>query len=160
MQENLHGHGGPLHTRDWEPVTITLQALSSRWKRRGRSKFVTSHYAWGTNGVCECKTDVKSTWIPTWHQTDHVSLSLGRFSKTTLLEVGDHGTLNAHNHRFILLHHVSGPARANIHWNSIWLRTQSHMTSHYAWGTNGVCECKTNVKSTWIPTWHQTDHVP
>ena len=22
-----------------------------------------------------------------------------------------------------------------IHWNSIWLRTRSHMTSHYTWGT-------------------------
>ena len=52
------------------------------WKRRSRSKFA-SHYAWGTNGVCECKMDVKSTWIPTWHQMDHVSWSLGLFSKTT-----------------------------------------------------------------------------
>ena len=34
------------------------------WKRRSRSKFA-SHYAWGTNGVCEWKMDVKSTWIPT-----------------------------------------------------------------------------------------------
>ena len=25
--------------------------------------------------------DVKSTWIPTWHQVDHVSWSLGLFSK-------------------------------------------------------------------------------
>jgi hypothetical protein len=35
-----------------------------------------------TNGVCECKMDVKSTWIPTWHRMDHVSWSLGLFSKT------------------------------------------------------------------------------
>ena len=41
------------------------------------------HYAWGTNGVCECKMDVKSTWTPTWHATDHVSWSLGLFSRTT-----------------------------------------------------------------------------
>ena len=34
-------------------------------------------YAWGTNGVCECKVDVKSTWMPTWHRMDHVSWSLG-----------------------------------------------------------------------------------
>jgi hypothetical protein len=53
---------------------------SHRWKRRSRSKFA-SHYAWGTNGVCECKMDVKSTWISTWHQMD--SWSLGLFSKTT-----------------------------------------------------------------------------
>jgi hypothetical protein len=25
------------------------------------------------------------------------------------------------------------PARMEIHWNSIWLRTRSHMTSHYTW---------------------------
>ena len=52
------------------------------WKRWSRAK-VASHYAWGTNKVCECKMDVKSTWIPTWHQMDHVSWSLGLFSKTT-----------------------------------------------------------------------------
>jgi hypothetical protein len=52
------------------------------WKRRSRSKF-TSHYAWGTNGVCECKMDVKSTCIPTWHPMHHVSWLLGLFWKTT-----------------------------------------------------------------------------
>ena len=26
-----------------------------------------------TKYICECKMDVKSTWIPTWHQMDHVS---------------------------------------------------------------------------------------
>ena len=52
------------------------------WKRRRRSKFA-SHYARGPNRVCECKMDVKSTWIPTWHQMDRVSWSLGLFSKTT-----------------------------------------------------------------------------
>ena len=35
----------------------------------------------GTNGVCECKMNVKSTWNPTWHQMDHVSWALGLFSK-------------------------------------------------------------------------------
>jgi hypothetical protein len=57
------------------------------WKRQSRSKFA-SHYAWGTNGVCECKTDVKSTWTPTWHQMDHVSWSLGIIFKHHLLEGG------------------------------------------------------------------------
>ena len=42
------------------------------WERRSRSKF-SSHYPWGTNGVCECKMDVKSTWIPTRHRLDCVS---------------------------------------------------------------------------------------
>ena len=48
---------------------------------------------------------------------------------------GDHGTLNAHNCWFILFYHVWGPAWIEIHWNSIWLRARSHMTSHYTWGS-------------------------
>ena len=32
--------------------------------------------------------DVKSTCIPTWHQMNHVTWSLGLVSKTHLLEVG------------------------------------------------------------------------
>ena len=47
---------------------------------------------------------------------------------------GDHGTPNAHNRWFILFYHVWGPAWIEIHWNSIWLRARSHMTSHYTWG--------------------------
>jgi hypothetical protein len=62
-------------------VTIALQALSLV-EKAGQYKFA-SHYAWGTNGVSECKMNVKSTWIPTWHQMDHVPWSLGLFSKTT-----------------------------------------------------------------------------
>ena len=48
---------------------------------------------------------------------------------------GDHGTPNAHNRWFILFYHVWGPAWIDIHWNSIWLRAWSHMTSHYTWGS-------------------------
>ena len=51
------------------------------------------------------------------------------------MRLGDHGTPNAHNCWFILFYHVWGPARIDIHWNSIWLRAQSHMTSHYTWGS-------------------------
>ena len=48
---------------------------------------------------------------------------------------GDHSTPNAHNRWFILFYHVWGPAWIEIHWNSIWLRARSHMTSHYIWGS-------------------------
>ena len=37
----------------------------------------------GPTKVCECKTDVKPTWIPKWHQMDHISWSLGLISITT-----------------------------------------------------------------------------
>ena len=46
----------------------------------------------------------------------------------------DHGTPNIHNHFFLLFYHVWGPAWKEVHWNSIWLRARSHMTSHYTWG--------------------------
>ena len=52
------------------------------WKRQSQSKFA-SHKAWGTNRVGECNMDVKSTWVPTWHQLDDTSCSLELFSKTT-----------------------------------------------------------------------------
>ena len=57
------------------------------WKRWSWSKFA-SHYARGTNKVCECKMDAKSTWILTWHPMDHVSWSLRLFSQNHFLEVG------------------------------------------------------------------------
>ena len=59
-----------------------------------------------TEYVCECKMDVKSTWIPTWHQMDHVSWSLqlypklpprGRPDTKPPGDHGDHGTANAYN---------------------------------------------------------------
>ena len=49
-------------------------------------------------------------------------------------KLGAHGTLDARNLWFILFYHVWGPTRIDIHWNSIWLRTHSHMTSRYTWG--------------------------
>jgi len=115
----------------------SLQAPHS-WKRRSQTKFA-SHYAWGTNAVCECKMDVKSTWIPTWHRMDHVSWLHGYmdyFQKPPLggrlyTKLEDHSTPNTHNRWFILFYHVWGPTWMKIYWNSIWLRTQSHMTSHY-----------------------------
>ena len=63
-------------------VTIAFQALSLVEKAEPGSKFA-SHYAWGTDGVCEGKMDVKFTWILSWHRMDHVSWSFGLFSKTT-----------------------------------------------------------------------------
>jgi hypothetical protein len=113
---------------------------SHRWKRRSRSKFATSHYAQGTNVVCECKMCVKSTWIHVWHQIDHRSWSLGLFSNI-LLEVRltqNQETMalqllttvdlfcfitceNPHEHKFIEIEFGWGPGHI--------------MTSHYTWGS-------------------------
>jgi hypothetical protein len=48
-------------------------------------------------------------------------------------KLGDHDTWKAYNRWFILFYHVWGSACIEIHWNSIWLRARSHMTSHYTW---------------------------
>ena len=72
------------HTRDWEPVTSTLQALSLVEKAEPVQVRIASLHTTleGPCGVCECKMDVKSTWISMWHRMDHVSCSLALFSKT------------------------------------------------------------------------------
>jgi hypothetical protein len=59
---------------------------------------------------------------------------LDRFQKPPLggrpnTTPGDHGTPNAHNRWFTLLYHAWRPTGIKIHWNSIWLRARSHMTS-------------------------------
>ena len=104
------------------------------WKGWSRSGFA-SHYAWGTNGVCECTVDVKSTWIPTWHRMDHVLYHLDYFQKPLLggrldTKSEDHGTLNVHNRWFFFLfYHVWGHAWIEIHWNNVWLRA-GHIWLH------------------------------
>jgi hypothetical protein len=117
----------------------TSSTLMGR-KRRSWSKFTSQYYVWGTNKVCECKMDVKSTCIPTWHQMDHVRGHLDYFLKPPLgsrpnTKPGDHGTPSAHDCWLILFYLVWGPAWIEIHWNSIWLRVRSHMASHYTWGS-------------------------
>jgi hypothetical protein len=71
---------------------------------------------------------------------DLVSWSLDYFQKPPLggrpnTKQGDHGIPNAHNRRIIPFYHMWEPAWIKIHWNSIWLRVQSHMNSHYTWGS-------------------------
>ena len=106
------------------------------WKRRRWSKS-----ARGTNEVCECKLDVKSTWTPPYKASNgpwfHGHLEypqkppLGGRPNT---KPGDHGTPNTHNRWFIWFYHARRHAWIKIHRSSIWLRTQSHMTSHHTQG--------------------------
>jgi hypothetical protein len=103
-------------TNETEPVTVGTSSTLIGGEGGSQSKF-TSHYVRGTNGACEWKMDVKSTWTPTWHRTDHVSWSFGLFSKSPLggrpntKPLGDHDTTNAHNRWFIILfYHGWGPA--------------------------------------------------
>ena len=110
---------------------------SHRWKRLSRSMFA-SHYAWGTNKVCVCKMDVKSAWIPTWHQMDHVFMVTWIIFKNHLLEVGltqNRETIALRTLTTIDLFYFI--MCEDLHDKKciefFWLRTQSHMTSHYTW---------------------------
>jgi hypothetical protein len=130
---------GPLHTRDWEPVTITLQALSLVEKEEPLQVRFTLHLrdqqsTWMQDG---CKVYMDSYMAPngpcfmvTW--TIFKNPPLGGRSNT---KPWDHGTLNAHNRWFILFYHVWGPAWIETPWNDRWLRALSHMTAHYTWGS-------------------------
>jgi hypothetical protein len=74
--------------RDWDPVTITLQALSLVEKAEPVQVRFTPSYTWGTNGVCEFNMDVKSTWIPTWALIGSCFMVTWIIFKNHLSEVG------------------------------------------------------------------------
>ena len=84
--------------------------------------------------------DVKPIWIPTWHQMGQAFMVTCISFKTHLLEVGlsqNQETMALRNLPTIdLLYFImrKDPAWMKIHWNSIWLRVQSHVTSHYTRG--------------------------
>ena len=74
------------------------------WKRRSRSK-VSSHYAWGTTGVRECKMDVKFLHGIVWIMFNG---HLDYFQRPPLggrphIELGDHITPNTHNRWFFII---------------------------------------------------------
>jgi hypothetical protein len=134
-------HSGPLHTRDWEPMTIKLQALSLV-ERRSQSKF-SSHYAWGR--------DQPSTWMQDGckvYMDSYMASNGSCFMVTWIIfkqpplrgkpntKPEDHGTLNAHNHWSSLFYHVCGPTWINIHWKAFgWGpgHTRLHTTLEGPW---------------------------
>ena len=97
-------------------------------KLEGPTKYVNARCMWSLYGFLH---DIK--WIIFHRRLDYFQIqSLGGRSNT---KPGDRGTLNAHKCWLTLFYHVWGPAWIDIHWNSIWLRAQSHRTSHYTWGS-------------------------
>ena len=121
-------------SRDWEPMTLTLHALSLVEIKGGAGTSLLHTTLEGPTEYVNGKMDAKFTWIPTWHHMDHVAWHLDYFQKSPFgdrpkTKPGDHGILNAHNHWFILFYHVWGLAWIAIHWDSIWLRDRSHMAS-------------------------------
>ena len=110
------------------------------WKTWSLSKF-TSHYTWGTNGVCECKMDVKSIWNSYMASNGSCFMVTGIIFKNSLSEVGltqnrETMTLQVLTTVDLLLYSITceDPTWMEIHWNSICLRAQSQMASHYTRG--------------------------
>ena len=89
-------------THEIEPVTITLQALTL--VEKAEPVQVCFKLLLRTNGVGECKMDVKSTWIPTWHRMIMSHGHLDSFQNPPFFggrpntkPSGDDGTPIAHN---------------------------------------------------------------
>ena len=115
-----------LHPSEQSSTNTGYLRATSHMRLRARDHYIASTLIGGKSGAGpsslhttlegpkehtnEGKTDVKSTWISTWYRMDHVSWSLGLFSKTTLLEVSltqNHWeTMNAHIRWFLLFYHV------------------------------------------------------
>ena len=130
---------GPLHTRDWEPVTITLQALSLVERDGAGPSLLPT--------TLEKPTEYGyARWMESLHGFLHgIKWSmfhghLDCYQKPLLggkpnTKPWDHGTPHAHNRWFILLYHVWGSAWIETHLNSVWLRARSHTALHYTWGS-------------------------
>ena len=120
-------------------MTITLQALSlvekaepvqvhftlrlrdqwSMWMQDGCKVYMDSYMA--SNGSC---------FMVTWTIFKNHLLEVGLTQNRETMALRRLTTVG-----FTLFYHVWGPAWIEIHWNSIWLRARSHMTSHYTWGS-------------------------
>ena len=162
---------GPLHTRDWEPVTSTLQALSLVEKAapvqvRFTLVRLRDRRSMWMQGGCNVYMDsyMASKWIMFHGCLDYFQKpSLGGWPPTKPL--GDHGTPKAQNRWFSLFYHMWGPAWIESHWNSIWLRarhiwvhtTLEDLWSHYmilevSW--DGLC-----TLSIWARTMSWSRHL-
>ena len=132
-------HWGPLHTRDWEPVTIALQALSlvekaalvqvrftlclrdqqSMWMQDGCKVYMDSYMA-----------SYESCFMITWTILKNHLLEVGLTPNKETMALW---MLTIVGLFYFITCEVS--VKIEIHWNSIWLRDRSHITSHYTWGS-------------------------
>ena len=124
---------GPLHTRDGELMTITLQALSLVEKAEPVQVHSTlrlrdQRSMWMQDG---CKV-----YMDSWHDIEQIMFHghLDYFQKPPHrgrpnTKLGDHGTPYDHNRQFILFYHVWGPAWMEIH-EIAFVGGPSHMWVH------------------------------
>ena len=79
----LQGH----FTHETESLWLLHFKHSHSWKRQSRFKFA-SHCTWGTNGLCECMMDVKSTCMESYMASNgSYCMVTWTIFKTHLLEV-------------------------------------------------------------------------
>ena len=131
-------HWGPLHTRDWKPVTITFQALSlvekaepvqvryftlclrdqqSMWMQDGCKVYMDSYM-----------TSTGSCFMVTWTIFKNHLLEVGLIQNWETMALRTLTTID-----LFYFNHVWGLTQIEIYYISIWLRARWHMTSHYTW---------------------------
>ena len=99
--------------------TLCLRDQWSMWMQDGCKVYMDSYMA--RNGSC---------FMVTWTIFKNHLLEVGLTQNWETLALRTLTTIG-----LFYFYHVWGPAWIEIHWNSIWLRAQSHMTSHYTWGS-------------------------
>ena len=70
-----------------------------------------------------------SCFMVTWTISLNHLLKVGPNTK-----LGDHSTPKSHNCWFILFYHVWALCMSSTHWNNMWFKGRSHLTSQYPWG--------------------------
>ena len=128
---------GPLHTRDWEPMTITLQALSlvdkaeplqvrftlclrdqgSMWMQDGCKVYMDSYMA--SNGSC---------FTVTWIVFNNHLLDVGLTQHWEITTLGTLATVDLFYTLICEVPHEETFIQSAFGWD------RSHMTSHYTWG--------------------------
>jgi hypothetical protein len=95
------------------------------WMQGGCKVYIDSYMA--SNGLC---------FMVIWTSFKNHLLKVGRTQNQETVAF-------RMNHWFILFYHAWGPTWMKIHWNSVWLRMWSHMSSHHTWGyhTGWVWRC-------------------
>ena len=71
-----------------------------------------------------------SCFMVTWTDFENQLLKVGLTQNRGTMALRKLTTIS-----LFLFYHVWGSAWIDIHWNGIWLRNLSHMTSHYTWGS-------------------------
>ena len=97
--------------------TLRLRDQWSMWMQDGCKVYMDSYIA--SNGSC---------LMVTWIIFKNHFLKVGPTQNWETIALSILTTVD-----LFYFYHVWGPAWIEIHWNSIWLRAQSHMDSHYIW---------------------------